>query len=83
MFMGCRKDEKFLWDSLYSSQSIKSDSLAIDGDMNLTSNYKIFWGNSARLDGLADFFQSHFEASGWVDIKPVKLRPTCNNNRSG
>jgi hypothetical protein len=71
------------WDSLFSSQSIKYDSLVIDGDMNLTLNYREVWGDSVRSDRLVDFFQSHFEASRWVDIEPIKLRPTWNNNRSG
>jgi hypothetical protein len=39
-------------------------------------------GDRARSDRLVDFFQSHFEAFKWVDIEPIKLRHTWNNNRS-
>lgn len=33
-------------------------------------------------DRLVDFFQYHFEASRWVNIEPIKLRPTWNKNIS-
>lgn len=70
------------WDSLFSSQSVKYDSLVIGGDMNLTLNYIEVWGHSVMSDRLVDFFQYHFEASRWVNIEPIKLRPTWNKNIS-
>jgi hypothetical protein len=82
-FMGHTKDIIISGIAFFLPMSIKYDILVIGGDMNMTLNYREVWGDSVRSNRLFNFFQSHFEASIWVDIEAIKLRPTWNNNICG
>jgi hypothetical protein len=48
----------------------------------MTINNREVLGDSARVDMLVYFFQTKSDSSGWMDLDPIKLRPTWVNNRS-
>ena len=50
--------------------------------MNLSLLEREVWGSSVTLDSLSNFFLTNFESKGLVDVQPLKVEPTWNNNRS-
>jgi len=71
------------WDSLFGNPLLSGDSLVIGGDLNFSLGQSEVWGPHAHMDPLAGFFVQKFVEKGWLDIDPLKLKPTWRNNRSG
>jgi hypothetical protein len=57
--------------------------LNIGGDFNFSVSEEAIWGSIAREEKLAHFFIDQSEQNGLIDVEPVKIRPTWNNNRNG
>jgi len=62
---------------------MKSESLILGRDLNRIVSQLEIWGTKSREDLLAQLFLEHFERQGWVDVEPVKLKPTWRNNHIG
>eukprot|EP01018_Ginkgo_biloba_P032610 Gb_14068 [translate_table: standard] len=80
---GPYEEKQEFWTNLLSTKWIKFENLIIAGHLNLTLHRGEIWGSSATQDRLADFFLDKFESVGWVDVEPIKVKPTWTNNTLG
>jgi len=71
------------WESLFGNPLLNGDSLVIGGDLNFSLGQSEVWGPHAHPDTLADFFVQKLVEKEWLDIEPLKLKPTWRNNRCG
>jgi len=71
------------WDELTGNPLLSGDSLVIGGDLNFSLGQNEVWGPHAHVDSLAGYFVQKLAAKGWLDIDPIKLKPTWKNNRCG
>ena len=51
-------------------------------DLNPTPNAKEVWGETTRVDRLANYFSILFEELNLVVVEPMKIMPTWRNSRS-
>jgi hypothetical protein len=70
------------WESLFNLQCLKADNFILGGDLKFTLSQREVWGDSERVDHLADFFANKLEACGMVDVEPLDLHPMWSNNRA-
>ena len=73
---------KPFWDTLLKKSFFK-DLLILGGYINLSLGPSEVWGNSARPDPLADFFNNKFVETYLSDLAPSPLKPTWKNKRIG
>jgi len=71
------------WEALFENPLLCGDSLVIGGDLNFSLGQSEVWGPHAHVDSLAGFFVQNLVEKGWLDIEPLKLKPTWRNNRCG
>jgi len=64
------------WDALTGNPLLSGDSLVIGGDLNFSLGQNEVWGPHAHVDSLAGYFVQKLAAKGWLDIDPIKLKPT-------
>ena len=57
--------------------------MIIGGDLNFSLGQAKVWGPHARADLLTDYFTQTLVERNWLDIEPIKLKPTWKNNRCG
>jgi hypothetical protein len=69
-------------DPYFSVWFIEREGIIVGGDLNFTLSTREVWGIHARSDPLSDFFTSHIQSSGLVDVQPTKLTPTWRNGRA-
>jgi len=71
------------WDAVTGNPLFSGDSLIIGGDLNFSLGQDEVWGPHAHVDSLAGYFVQMLAVKGWLDIDPIKLKPTWKNNRCG
>ena len=71
------------WDSLFGNPLLCGEYLVLGGDLNFSLGQNEVWGPHAHVDSPAGYFVQNIVEKGWLDIEPVKLKPTWRNNRSG
>jgi exonuclease III len=69
------------WDTLFSKSFLKEKLLILGGDLNFSLGFKEVWGTHARSDPLSSYFTQKLEELNFLDIEPVKFKPTWRNNR--
>ena len=57
--------------------------MIIGGDLNFSLGQAEIWGPNACPDFLTEYFSHRLIERNWLDIEPVKIKPTWKNNRCG
>ena len=57
--------------------------MVIGGDLNFSLGQDEVWGPNARSDLLTEYFTQKLIKRNWLDIEPIKSKPTWKNNRCG
>ena len=71
------------WDKIFSLDLFGGDMVVIGGDLNFSLGQAEVWGPFSCPDPLSDYFTQKLIEKNWLDIEPVKLKPTWHNNRCG
>ena len=71
------------WDNLFNNYVLRGDLVIIGGDLNFSLGQTEVWGPNARPDLLTEYFSQRLIERNWLDIEPVKIKPTWQNNRCG
>ena len=57
--------------------------MIIGGDLNFSLGQDEVWGPHAHANLLTDYSTWNLVERNWLDIEPIKLKPTWKNNRCG
>ena len=76
-------ERKNFWEKNKAEGVFNQPNVILGGDLNLTLTTRESWGEKARQDSLALYFQFFFEKEHLVDVKPLKLEPTWHNKMGG
>ena len=55
----------------------------IGGDLNFSLGQAKIWGPHAHVNPLEYYFTWNLFDRNWLDVEPIKLKPTWKNNRCG
>ena len=76
-------ERKNFWEKIKAEGVFNQPNVILGGDLNLTLTARESWGEKARQDSLALYFQFFFEKEHMADVIPIKLEPTWRNKRGG
>ena len=71
------------WESRFNNPLLRGESVILGGDLNFSLGQAEVWGPHTRADLLIDYFTQKLVERNWLDIEPIKLKPTWRNNRCG
>jgi hypothetical protein len=75
------KHKLVFWEKIFSLKCVQEGKVMFWGvDLNFTLNRDEIWGISARVDRNIDFFNFFIEDVGLVDVEPISMAPTWQNN---
>jgi hypothetical protein len=78
---GMYVDRQSFWNTIKKDGILKESNLILGGDMNFTISAREIWGNNARSDPLAAYFNQMIQGEGLIDLEPVNIFPTWRNGR--
>ena len=62
---------------------MSQDYTIIGGDLNFSLGTTKSWGFRGQSDHLTTFFENLLDAHDFLNIDPIKLKPTLRNRRLG
>ena len=71
------------WDNIFNLDLFRGELVIIGGDFNFSLGQEEVWGPFACPDLLSEYFSQKLIERNWLDIEPIKLKPTWHNNRCG
>jgi len=82
IYRPCQNRDLF-WDKTFSKYFLKEHQVILGGDLNFSLGFSEVWGTHARTDPLTSFFTQKLAECNFLDLEPIKLKPTWRNNRVG
>ena len=64
------------WDNVFNNLLLRGDLAIIGGDLNFSLGQSKVWGPHACADLLTNYFTQELVERKYLDIEPMKLKPT-------